>query len=174
MTPYIGTKLVYAFPMGRGEYNTYRGWEIPDNENPLDEGYLIEYTDGGKGNHPGHAGYISWSPKDSFDAAYHCFTGLSFGVALDALKAGNRVAREGWYGKGMWLALSGPIGGKRIPASAFWSKRNAEFAAQTTDGHANVLPSITMKTPTGDIQMGWLASQADLLAEDWFIIEATL
>lgn len=102
---------------------------------------------------------------------YSSSAGLDFGGALQALKAGHRIARDGWYGKGMWLALSGPLGGKRIPAESFWSKRNAEYAAQTIDGSANVLPCITMKTAAGDIQMGWLASQADLLAEDWFVIE---
>lgn len=96
---------------------------------------------------------------------------MDFGDALHAIKRGFRVARDGWYGEGMWLALSGPLGGKRIPAESFWSKRNAEYAAQTIDGSANVLPCITMKTATGDIQMGWAASQADMLAEDWFVLE---
>jgi hypothetical protein len=99
-------------------------------------------------------------------------TGLTFGAALAALKKGMRVARDGWYGRGMWLALSGPIEGRRIPANAFWSPRNAEYAAQTIDGSANVLPCITMKTAEGDIQMGWTPSQRDMLAEDWFIIES--
>ena len=53
--------------MTRGIYNKYQGWETPENENPEDVGYLIEYLDGGKPNHPDHEGYISWSPKDVFD-----------------------------------------------------------------------------------------------------------
>ena len=53
MKKYIGTKLVQARPMTRGAYNRYRGWEIPADENPEDEGYLIQYPDG----------YVSWSPK---------------------------------------------------------------------------------------------------------------
>lgn len=171
MKSFIGTKVILARPMSRGEYNTYRGWDIPVNEDPADEGFLVEYPDGGKANHPAHAGYVSWSPKDVFERAYRSSTGLDFGGALRALKAGHRVARNGWYGKGMWLALSGPLDGRRIPAESFWSKRNAEYAAQTIDGSANVLPCITMKTAAGDIQMGWLASQADMLAEDWFVIE---
>ena len=172
MKSFIGTNMVLAQPMRRGEYNLYRGWAMPADENPDDEGFLVEYVDGGKPNHPAHFGYISWSPKDVFDRAYRSSTGLDFGVALQALKAGHRVAREGWYGQGMWLALSGPLGGRRIPAGMFWSQRNAEYAAQTMDGQANVLPCITLKTAAGDIQMGWLASQADMLAEDWFVIEA--
>ena len=98
---------------------------------------------------------------------------MDFGDALRALKVGKRIARAGWNGKDMWLALSGPLGGRRIPAESFWSPRNAEYAAQTIDGSANVLPCITMKTAAGDIQMGWVASQADMLAEDWFVVEAS-
>lgn len=67
---YTGTKTVLARPMTRGDYNAYRGWEVPADENPADEGYLVEYTDGGKSNHPAHAGYISWSPADVFTRAY--------------------------------------------------------------------------------------------------------
>lgn len=72
MTPklYEGTKRLHAQPMTRGEYNAYRGWEIPADENPADDGYLVEYQDGGKANDPRHAGYISWSPKDVFERSY--------------------------------------------------------------------------------------------------------
>jgi len=97
-------------------------------------------------------------------------SGLDFGDALRALKAGKRIARAGWNGKDMWLALSGPLEGRRIPAASFWSPRNAEYAAQTIDGSANVLPCITMKTADGSILMGWLASQTDMLAEDWVVL----
>ena len=67
---YVGTKTVVAGEMSRGAYNLYRGWTIPADENPEDEGYLVEYLDGGKANHPSHQHYISWSPKDVFDRAY--------------------------------------------------------------------------------------------------------
>ena len=69
-TLYEGTKRVYAKPMNRAEYNAYRGWEVPADENPNDEGYLVEYVDGGRGNDSRHAGYISWSPKDVFERSY--------------------------------------------------------------------------------------------------------
>lgn len=97
---------------------------------------------------------------------------MDIGGAIQALKAGHRVAREGWYGLGMWIALSGPIEGRRLSAESFWSKRNAEYAEQTIDKCALVLPCITLKNAEGQIQMGWLASQPDLLAEDWFLIES--
>lgn len=70
MDKYLGTKLVKAQPMTRGVYNTYRGWDIPANEDPTDDGYLVEYLDGGTPNHKDHEGYISWSPKDVFERSY--------------------------------------------------------------------------------------------------------
>lgn len=70
MPLYRGTKDLLARPMTRGEYNAYRGWEVPAGEDPAEAGMLVEYIDGGKPNHPGHQGYISWSPKDVFDKAY--------------------------------------------------------------------------------------------------------
>lgn len=92
-----------------------------------------------------------------------------FGFALLMLKQGHRVARAGWNGKGMWLALSCD-GTREVPAAAFWAPPNREYA-EANGGKATVLPSITMKTATGEILMGWLASQTDMLAEDWTIVE---
>lgn len=70
MKQYTGTKTLQAKPMTRGEYNEYRGWDIPENEDPYENGYLVEYADGGKPNDDRHKGYISWSPKDVFDGTY--------------------------------------------------------------------------------------------------------
>jgi hypothetical protein len=70
MQRYIGTKVVLAGPMTRQEYNNYRGWQLPSNENGADEGYLVEYEPDGKPNVEGHQGYVSWSPKEQFDKAY--------------------------------------------------------------------------------------------------------
>lgn len=94
---------------------------------------------------------------------------LTFGDALKALKEGKRVARAGWNGKGMWLALSGPLDGREIAFENFWSEPCSEYA-RANGGSATVLPCINMKTATGEILMGWLASQTDMLAEDWQIV----
>lgn len=67
---YEGTKRLKAWPLKRGDYNTYRGWTLPEGENPDDAGYLVEYTDGGTPNDPRHGGYISWSPADVFERTY--------------------------------------------------------------------------------------------------------
>ena len=72
MNKYTGTKEVLAKSMSRAEYREYRGCAVPDPEsqNPLDEGYLVEYLDSPNGNHPSHSNYVSWSPKDVFERAY--------------------------------------------------------------------------------------------------------
>lgn len=60
MRKYVGTKVIEAKPMTRGDYNEYKGWQIPANENPADEGYLVKYSDG----------YVSWSPAYVFEEVY--------------------------------------------------------------------------------------------------------
>jgi hypothetical protein len=71
---------------------------------------------------------------------------MDFGGAIRVLKSGGRVAREGWNGKGMWLAL------------------------QVPDAHSKMsLPYIYMKT-VDDKLVPWLASQTDMLAEDWLLV----
>jgi len=92
---------------------------------------------------------------------------LNFGAALEALKTGARIQRAGWNGKDMWLAYS--PGSKAFPAAKFWAGANRDYA-ESRGGFADVLPCITMKTATGEILMGWLASQTDMLANDWRIL----
>lgn len=70
MKTYTGTKTLLAKPMTKGEYNRFRGWQQPADEDPAEQGYLVEYVDGGKPNVEGHAGYVSWSPADVFERTY--------------------------------------------------------------------------------------------------------
>jgi hypothetical protein len=93
---------------------------------------------------------------------------MEFGEALLALRSGHRVARKGWNGKDMWLSLScGDT--TEIAADKFWSANNRDYAL-ANGGKAKVLPSITMKTATGEILMGWFPSQSDMLSDDWLIV----
>jgi hypothetical protein len=165
---HIGTKLIHAESMTRAEYNVLRDWILPADENGADEGYLVEYLDGGKPNLAGYEGYVSWSPKEQFDNAYRPTSGMSFGLAIEAVKKGKKVARVGWNGKGMWIAFS--PGSLNLPAERFWNPHNKAFA-EANGGTADVLPCITMKTADGKVLMGWLASQTDMLADDWMIVE---
>ena len=67
---YLGTKVVRAVAMNRATYNDYRGWQLSVDEDGNDNGYLVEYVDGGAANVPGHTGYVSWSPRDVFEKSY--------------------------------------------------------------------------------------------------------
>ena len=67
---YVGTKVLHAVPMTRGDYNRLRNWVIPEEENPNEEGYLVQYADNQTPNCQGFTGYISWSPADVFKKAY--------------------------------------------------------------------------------------------------------
>lgn len=145
------------------------------------QGFVVEGRQGSVRVDPGDwilpelngQGFYPCKP-DVFEATYQAVespgvSALSFGDALAALRGGERVCRAGWNGKGMWLSLSGPLDGREIPAGNFWSENNAEFA-RANGGKATVLPCITMKTASGEILMGWLASQTDMLADDWMVV----
>ncbi|TXH10360.1 MAG: DUF2829 domain-containing protein, partial [Hyphomicrobiaceae bacterium] len=173
---YIGTKVVHALPMIRASYNKYRGWELPADENGYDDGYLVEYIDGGQANHPDHKGYISWSPAEVFNRAYRLADKMTFGQAIDAMKAGQAVARAGWNGKGMQIYLThGARDRERITqggtdAGADLNGINPSLFSDGVAGIATRLPRIDMLTASGAILNGWLASQTDMLAEDWTIV----
>lgn len=162
-TNFFGTKQVSATPMTRLAYNQYRGLELPADEDGDDLGFLVEYHDGGQQNHPDHKGYISWSPADVFKRAYQASGSMSFGHAIEALKAGHKVARAGWNGKKMFLY--------HVPAASYPAQRN------TAGTMLGVFPDdmvpygayIAMKTAQDNV-VPWLASQTDMLANDWAIV----
>lgn len=93
MNSYIGVKSVLAKPMNRLEYNKYRGWELPSDENGEDGGFLVEYIDGGQSNHPDHKGYISWSPIDVFGKSYSKLS-TYFITGIELLPHQERVVNE--------------------------------------------------------------------------------
>lgn len=155
---YIGTKMIQAKPMNRLEYNKYRGWDIPKDENPTDEGYLVKYEDG----------YESWSPKEVFEKAYRESYGLTFGIALELLKKGEKVARIGWNGKGMFLVLTE---GSEVTTENMRNEVTREYYKSVNEDKVKICGHIDMKAADGSMVIGWLASQTDMLAEDWVIVE---
>lgn len=159
---YYGTKRISATPMTRPDYNKFRSWELPKDKNGADEGYLVEYLDGGAPNVAGYVGYISWSPKAQFDAAYQPIDAMSFGHALVALKDGRKVARAGWNGKGMFLYF---VSADNYPARTAIAK--AEWGENALVPYGAY---IAMKTAQNNV-VPWLASQTDVLADDWCIVE---
>jgi len=159
MNRYIGVKEIHATPMNRADYNELRGWDLPADENGEDEGYMVEYLDGGKANHPDFQGYISWSPADVFERAYKPVDGMTFGFAIECRKKGYKVARNGWNGKGMYLVLVNSSSG------SVDFDHEGEKVTQI-----DMIQHIAMKTATGEF-VPWLASQTDMLCEDWRIAE---
>jgi len=153
---HIGVKQIKILSrLTRAQWCEARGWELPADENGDDEGYAIEYLDGGKPNIEGHEGYVTWTPTDVFDNAYRSVLGLTFGLAIEALKLGKKVARAGWNGKGMWLKL--------VPNGYF------DVGISIVEVPTKLLPWIGMKT--ADVSfVPWLASQTDMLAEDWQVV----
>ena len=163
MKLYIGTKVVYATPMNRAAYNEFRGWQLPEDENGEDAGYLVESTESNtKSNTPEYAGYVSWSPADVFEQSYYSASNPTFGFALEIMKVGHKIARKGWNGKGMFIFL--------VPGSRFQVSRPPLLNIYPEGTIIDYRPHIIMKTADGQI-VPWVASQSDLLENDWFLVK---
>ena len=87
---------------------------------------------------------------------------FDFSTALDFLKSGYKVAREGWNGKGMFIFL--------VPGSTFKVNRSPLLGIYPEGTEIKYHAHVDMKTADGQVAP-WLASQTDLLAEDWMIVE---
>ena len=116
-------------------------------------------------------GYESWCPKAQFEAAGRPIDGMTFGQAIEALKQGKKVARRGWNGKGMFLWLK-----LQVNIQADWCKDEMlKSLVEENGGEILGLGTVCMYThdSTGRkaILTGWLASQSDMLYEDWMIVE---
>ena len=154
MEQYIGTKIVEAEPAFRCTDSYMRVDIIADPDEAAtylkaEEGYRVCYKDG----------YESWSPRSVFEEAYRPADGMSFGLAIEAAKKGKRIARAGWNGKGQYVQLATCIS-YTDPSGVIV---NVEHNAIGNQALAFV--------GTSGVQLGWLASQADMLADDWRIVE---
>ena len=96
---------------------------------------------------------------------------MNFGQALMMLKEGKKVARSGWNGKGMYIYLvqGSTVDKENLRNEASRILPDDDMAMHGT-GVAQFLPHIDMRTAYGDICVGWLASQTDMLAEDWEVV----
>lgn len=104
-------------------------------------------------------------PHEVFARTYQSLKeGFDFGTAITLLKAGHRVARKGWNGKGMWVSYTP---GRDVEPDQFWSPANAAWA-KAIGLSVKVRSYLTMKTADNEI-VPWVASQSDVLAEDWMI-----
>ena len=139
MKKYIGTKIIMAEPA--------KAMKDYGAHNIGDDGYKVVYPDG----------YESWSPKDVFEKSYKPIDGATFGQAIEAIKQGKRAKREGWNGKNQYIELAKNISYEAADGRII----NAEHDAIGNKAVAFV--------GTSGVQLGWLASQSDMLAEDWII-----
>ena len=154
MQKYIGVKLIEAKPMTSTEASMYLGRHIPDSERGR-EGYLVVYEDG----------YRSWSPKSIFEGAYRPTDGLTFGLAIEAVKKGYRIARKGWNERGMFVVYQ-----KAYPQGIPCNKQTA-IAWGLQEGELfRCEPYLQIKMTNGSHSM-WTPSINDVLAEDWYIVE---
>ena len=96
---------------------------------------------------------------------------MNFGQAIEHMKIGLKLAREGWNGKNMFVVL--------MPALKLPAHSSQEPGAKVNDRTAKHIgvdtpldsqPYFAMFTAQGKWQPGWLASQSDMLAEDWSIV----
>ena len=136
---YIATKIVYAVKKTRSEFHGVTESQYPE------PGYAVTYSDG----------YVSWCPASAFERDNRPCDAMNFGLALEALKKGRRVARCGWNGRGQWLVLI-------HAGNAMHTSCAGGFRMQNCVG---------LKNAQGNMQPGWAPSQSDMLADDWFIVD---
>jgi hypothetical protein len=90
---------------------------------------------------------------------------MKFGEALEYVLSGAKAWREGWNGKGMYIAVQ--------PGSVIENSNArggvALSVAAERPGSVTINPHIDMKTAQGDVAVGWTPSQADMFADDWAV-----
>ena len=95
---------------------------------------------------------------------------MRFGEAIEKAYEGKRIARHGWNGKGMYVYLTE---GRTIPFED-WVERSPSQVLTNTErkrGHVIVKPHLDMMNAQGERIIGWVASQTDMLALDWYVID---
>ena len=170
MSKFIGIKMVEAVPM-TAQTAKSKGYRVSTNhyytnDNSQDKNFIdYDFNEGYEVTYPD--GYKSWCPKHVFDEANRPITDMTFGFAIEALKKGLKVARKGWNGKGMYLWLK-----PAVTIKSDWCKDPMlKEIVDANGGETEALGTICMKTADNKILSGWLASQTDVLSEDWVIIE---
>ena len=168
---YIGVKEILAKPMTREDYNDYRGWKLPADENGKDTGYLVEYLNGSASNHPDHKGYISWSPTEAFDESYRETEAMTFGIAIEALKLGKLIARTGWNGKELFVFKQVPalIDHPIVPKMTS-TPQDFKDRMMARSQKLNYRNQMCIVDAVGNID-SWVPSSSDIFSEDWRIVE---
>lgn len=137
---YIGTKIITAWPEFRN----------------AKEGYAVKYEDG----------YISWSPKETFDEAYRIAEGplqkLTFGDALAFLKLGRKLTRQSWWASGVFIYL--------VPAASYPAQTGAAKEFFGEDALVPYMAYLACKNRENNVVV-FVPGMDSLLAEDWVVLE---
>ena len=142
MQKYVGVKLVEAAPMTRGDYNIMRGWTIPADEDPNDEGYQVVYS----------SGYVSWCPKDEFEKQNK-----------QLFKQDNRISQEdvdSWIKQLKIEEIEAPGTGAKITV----------VTATLANGFS-ITESATCVDPENyDVDLGVLSCMERIESKVWFLL----
>lgn len=136
MEKYIGVKIINAMPMSAAEAGIRLQRPIDtSNADEAGNGYLVEYPDG----------YRSWSPKAQFEEAYHKADGITFGLAIEAMDKGLKVA---------------------LP---YWSK-DVFISMQFPDEHSKMTHKYMYVTSRFG-RVPWIPTQIEMLSEKWMVVQ---
>jgi hypothetical protein len=173
MKTYICNKIITAVPVvmvngipwPNGLPLPEFGEQIQENDNgivynrpaSIEHGYMFTASKGDK--------YPQYMVAEEFEKSCRIADNMNFGDALAALKQGKRVARKGWNGKNMSVAYQ-----KGYPDGIPCNKNTAQAWGMEEGELFKCRPYLQMRCADGTFQM-WLASQSDILADDWYIVE---
>lgn len=117
---------------------------------PKQDGYSVTMPDGNK----------TWVERKVFEEIFQvAVPAMDFGQAIAAVREGKRIARRGWNGKNQYVELATNI-----------SYKNWSGTIVNVD-HSAIGSAALAFVGTSGVQLGWLASQADMLADDWYIAD---
>ncbi|HBR0921551.1 TPA: DUF2829 domain-containing protein [Klebsiella quasipneumoniae subsp. quasipneumoniae] len=85
---------------------------------------------------------------------------MKFGEALEAVKSGAKIYREGWNGKGQFVIKAGGY-------TVSEPRPGSDYAKAWITGEFTIAPHLNLKNAQGIMQPGWVPSQGDLFADDW-------
>ena len=167
MKKYIGTKVIDAAPAWRIDGKVYLKDEPqPDaKKSSFEDGYKVIYE----------GGYESWSPKDVFEKAYHEVEVMSFGAAINCLKAGIAVRRKGWNGKGLFVVKQIPahIEADIIPKMQSLPQSAKNILMSRENPHIDYTNQMLIINPDGRAD-SWVPSSSDVFADDWEVVNDEL
>ena len=121
-----------------------------------DVAYFVKGWEYARGCKIEHTCAIEYGVECIEEEAYHCIDdGLTFGEAIQLMKKGAKIARKGWNGKGQYVELATNVSYKSPNGTV------------TNVDHKDMGNKALAFVGTSGVQLGWLASQADMLSEDW-------